>query len=242
LKDFVSVLTQKEISAYPIHLKLDTGMHRLGFSIDDTEVLINYLTETSTVRVQSVFSHMAAAGAPAHDAFTEAQMAIFEEFSKQLTAALGYPVIRHIANTAGIQRWPEAHLDMVRLGIGLYGIGNDSGQILSLQPASSLKSTVIQTRKVAAGESVGYGRRGRLSRDSVIATVSIGYADGYDRRFGNGVGQMIVRDTTVHTVVDICIDMTMLDVTGLEVKEGDEVAACGNVEKLATCTGTSAHE
>src|SRR5690606_10484722 len=99
LKDFVSVLTQKEISAYPIHLKLDTGMHRLGFSIDDTEVLINYLTETSTVRVQSVFSHMAAAGAPAHDAFTEAQMAIFEEFSKQLTAALGYPVIRHIANT-----------------------------------------------------------------------------------------------------------------------------------------------
>src|SRR5690606_20307668 len=123
-----------------------------------------------------------------------------------------------------------------------YGIGNESGQKLSLQLASSLKATVIQTREVAAGESVGYGRRGILSKDSVIATVSIGYADGYDRRFGNGVGEMILGDATVHTVGDICMDMTMLDVTGVEVREGDEVTVFGAVEKLAETIDTIPYE
>src|SRR5690606_34839126 len=159
LEEFINLLNEKGVSAYPIHLKLDTGMHRLGFSVQDISSLINYLKNTATIKVQSIFSHLAAAGSPAQDAFTRTQLTLFDEFSIKLTRALGYPIIRHIANTAGIQRWPQAHLDMVRLGIGLYGIGNDSGQILSLQPASSLKTTVIQTRKVAAGESVGYGNR-----------------------------------------------------------------------------------
>jgi len=242
LKDFVEALTEKGQYAYPIHLKLDTGMHRLGFSAQDIDLLIRYLKETSAVKVQSIFSHLAAAGTPAHDPFTASQLIIFEEFAERLTATLGYPVIRHIANTAGIQRWPQAHLEMVRLGIGLYGIGNEGSQMLSLQPASSLKTTVIQTRKVAAGESVGYGRHGLLSKDSVIATVSIGYADGYDRRFGNGVGQMIIGDAAVHTVGDICMDMTMLDVSGLEVREGDEVTVFGDVEKLAKTIDTIPYE
>jgi len=242
LTDFVGVLIERGLSDYPIHLKLDTGMHRLGFSIQDINLLINYLKDTSAVKVQSIFSHLAAAGTPVHDSFTETQLASFGEFAERLSTTLGYPVIRHIANTAGIQRWPQAHLDMVRLGIGLYGIGNEGGQMLFLQPASSLKTTVIQTRKVAAGESVGYGRRGLLSRDSVIATVSIGYADGYDRRFGNGVGQMTIGNATVRTVGDICMDMTMLDVSGLDVKEGDEVTVFGNVEKLAKTIGTIPYE
>lgn len=242
LEDFVNLLNEKGVSDYPIHLKLDTGMHRLGFSINDTSSLINYLKNTATVKVQSIFSHLAAAGLPAHDAFTRTQLALFDEFSIKLTRALGYSITRHIANTAGIQRWPQAHLDMVRLGIGLYGIGNEGGQTLSLQPASSLKTTVIQIRKVAAGESVGYGRKSRLSKDSVIATVSIGYADGYDRRFGNGVGQMIIGNTTVQTVGDICMDMTMLDVSDLKVNEGDEVTVFGDVEKLAKTIGTIPYE
>lgn len=242
LTDFIGALTEKGLSAYPIHLKLDTGMHRLGFSISDIDLLINYLKNTAAVKVRSIFSHLAAAGAPEHDAFTENQLHEFSKFATRLTTALGYPVIRHIANTAGIHRWPRAHFDMVRLGIGLYGIGNEGGQSLSLQPASSLKTTVIQTRQVPAGESVGYGRNGMLTKDSTIATVSIGYADGYDRRFGNGVGQMRIGNTTVPTVGDICMDMTMLDISGLEVREGDEVIVFGDVEKLAGTIGTIPYE
>lgn len=242
LTAFIRTLTEKGFSEYPIHLKLDTGMHRLGFSVTDINLLINHLRATTAVKVRSVFSHLAAAGSSAHDAFTENQLNIFGKFAQQLTTALEYPVIRHIANTAGIQRWPQAHLDMVRLGIGLYGIGNDGGPSLSLQQASSLKTTVIQIRKVPAGESVGYGRNGRVTKESVIATVSIGYADGYDRRFGNGVGQMIIGDVPVRTIGDICMDMTMLDVSGLEVQEGDEVTVFGDVEKLAASIGTIPYE
>jgi alanine racemase len=243
LEEFVGVLNEKNFFAYPIHLKLDTGMHRLGFSPKDINLLTRYLLQTTTVKVQSVFSHLAAAGNSEHDAFTETQIATFKQFAEQLTATLGYPVIRHIANTAGIQRWPQSHLDMVRLGIGLYGIGENQGrQDLPLQSASSLKATVIQTRQVPAGESVGYGRRGILTKDSTIATVSIGYADGYDRRFGNGVGQMVIAGTTVPTVGDVCMDMTMVDVSGLQVREGDEVTVFGDVEKLAKTINTIPYE
>ena len=242
LTDFIDTLTERGVSRYPVHLKVDTGMHRLGFSTTDIELLIDKLKGNDTVKVQSVFSHLAASGTSAHDAFTQQQLDRFGQFSERLITALGYPIIRHIANTAGIQRWPQGYFDMVRLGIGLYGIGNEGGQMLALQPASFLKTTVIQTRQVPAGETVGYGRRGVITKDSVIATVGIGYADGYNRRFGNGVGQMTVNGTTVPTVGDICMDMTMLDVSGLDVKEGDEVTVFGDVEKMAASIDTIPYE
>ncbi|SKB56359.1 alanine racemase [Parapedobacter luteus] len=242
LDDFIRVLAGKQLVDYPIHIKVDTGMHRLGFSVSDIEQLISRLQETGEVKVQSVFSHLAAAGDATHDAFTARQLAAFELFAGKLVDALRYPFIRHIANTAGIQRWPQAHLDMVRLGIGLYGVHNEGHKALVLQQASTLKTTITQIREVPAGESVGYNRSGMLTKDSTIATVNIGYADGYDRRFGNGVGSMMVKGKTVPTVGDICMDMTMLDVSGVDAREGDEVIVFGDVDRLAKTIGTIPYE
>ncbi|WP_257668158.1 bifunctional UDP-N-acetylmuramoyl-tripeptide:D-alanyl-D-alanine ligase/alanine racemase [Parapedobacter tibetensis] len=242
LDNFVRLLTEKGIEDYPIHIKVDTGMHRLGFSVDDIGLLINYLRQIYAVKVRSVFSHLAAAGDAKHDKFTEEQLARFNRFTDELGEALGYPFVRHIANTAGIQRWPQAHWDMVRLGIGLYGIGNGKNSKLQLQQVSTLKTTVTQIRQVPAGETVGYGRKGVLAKDSTIATVNIGYADGYDRRFGNGVGFMAVNGRAIPTVGDICMDMTMLDASGVDVHEGDEVVVFGDIELLAQAIGTIPYE
>jgi len=217
-------------------------MHRLGFSVRDLETLSARLLAAGEVKVQSVFSHLAAAGNAEHDEFTAGQLTGFREFADGLTSALGYPIIRHIANSAAIQRWPHAHLDMVRLGIGLYGIVSEEKRPLHLQQTSTLKTVITQIRRVPAMDSVGYGRHGRLTRESRIATVNIGYADGYDRRFGNGVGYMKVRGSKVWTVGDICMDMTMLDLGDIDAKEGDEVIVFGDVAELATTIGTIPYE
>ncbi|SEK65293.1 UDP-N-acetylmuramoyl-tripeptide--D-alanyl-D-alanine ligase [Parapedobacter koreensis] len=242
LDDFVRLLAGKRMSGYPIHIKVDTGMHRLGFGAGDIEQVISSLQETTAVKVQSVFSHLAAAGDTVHDAFTEKQLTAFHGFAERLREALDYPFIRHIANTAGIRRWPQAHLDMVRLGIGLYGAGSKRSTTLQLQQASTLKTIITQIRQVPAGESVGYSRSGMLTKDSTIATVNIGYADGYDRRFGNGVGHMVVRGEKVPTVGDICMDMAMLDISGVDAREGDEVIVFGDVDQLAKAIGTIPYE
>ncbi|MGK6352938.1 bifunctional UDP-N-acetylmuramoyl-tripeptide:D-alanyl-D-alanine ligase/alanine racemase [Parapedobacter sp. DT-150] len=242
LRGLLRELSSRQLSHYPIHIKVDTGMHRLGFDVGDIELLSSELAHTADVKVQSIFSHLAAAGDAEQDAFTEQQLKAFTQFADRLSDALGYPVIRHIANTAGIQRWPAARLDMVRLGIGLYGFGNDAGNGLRLQQTTVLKTVITQIHRIAAGESVGYGRKGRLAADATIATVNIGYADGYDRRFGNGVGQMTVRDVSVHTVGDICMDMTMLDITGVDAGEGDEVIVFGDINRLAGAIGTIPYE
>ncbi len=242
LSRFVELLDMRGIEHYPIHIKVDTGMHRLGFSTTDIEDLIDYLVQTNRVNVQSVFSHLAASGDARHDAFTARQLADFDKFTVRLASALGYPIIRHIANTAGIRRWPQAHLDMVRLGIGLYGIGTGETDTLPLQQANTLKTTITQIRQVPAGESVGYGRSGMMVKDSAIATVNIGYADGYDRRFGNGVGYMVVNGMTVPTVGDICMDMTMLDISEVDAREGDEVVVFGDIDRLAERIGTIPYE
>src|SRR5690606_39295161 len=192
LDEFIHLLRDKGMVDYPIHIKVDTGMHRLGFSIADMAELSGRLHKTPEVKVQSVFSHLAAAGVAEHDAYTENQLTAFQRFAEGLTAGLGYPIIRHIANSAAIQRWPQAHLDMVRLGIGLYGVGDAGENELQLQQTGTLKTVITQLRQVPAGDSVGYGRHGAVNEDSLIATVNIGYADGYDRRFGNGMGYMIV--------------------------------------------------
>jgi len=242
LEQFMEAVKNKELSHYPIHIKVDTGMHRLGFDLADTSLLASKLSGTSLVKVQSVFSHLAASGDPQHDAFTEDQLARYGDVVDRLRAALTYPFIRHIANTAGTRRWPQAHLDMVRLGIGLYGIGSAADGQMKLQQVGTLKTVITQLRHVPAGEHVGYGRTGMLAKDSTIATVNIGYADGYDRRFGNGVGYMTLHGRNVPTVGDICMDMTMLDITGVEAREGDEVIVFGDVAHLAGRIGTIPYE
>lgn len=242
LDALIDTLEERNASGFPIHIKVDTGMHRLGFSLADLERLAQQLKSTGRVKVKSVFSHLAAAGDAEHDAFTQGQLNDFEAFADGLIHALGYPVIRHIANSAATQRWPQAHLDMVRLGIGLYGIGGNGTDGLQLQQTGTLKTVITQLRPVPAGDSVGYGRHGHVAHDSVIATVNIGYADGYDRRFGNGVGYMVVNGMPVRTIGDICMDMTMLDLGGVNADVGDEVIVFDDIEKQAAAIGTIAYE
>jgi alanine racemase len=244
--DYIKYAQESNVLNYPIHLKIDTGMHRLGFENYEIETLCDLLEENRYVHIKSVFSHLVASEAPQHDGFTLTQIKNFEKAFKQIEKVLGYSVIKHICNTSGITRWPNAHYDMVRLGIGLYGIdgaipANDN----SLQPIASLKTSISQVRKVKAGETISYSRSGSLLKDGKIATVRIGYADGYLRAFGNGVGKMLVRGILVPTVGNITMDMCMLDVSGTDAKEGDEVIIFNEtqrIEELAAQIGTIPYE
>ncbi len=244
--DYIKYAQEKNVLNYPVHLKIDTGMHRLGFEDFEIETLCDLLEENLYVHVESVFSHLVASEAKQHDEFTKIQISKFEKAFKQIERTLGYKVIKHISNTSGIIRWPGAAYDMVRLGIGLYGIDMgmetaDSG----LQPIASLKTSVSQVKKVKAKETISYSRSGSLAKDGKIATVRIGYADGYLRAFGNGVGKMLVKGVLVPTVGNITMDMCMLDVTGVDVKEGDEVIIFNDQQRindLAAQIGTIPYE
>ncbi|MFS8616435.1 MAG: bifunctional UDP-N-acetylmuramoyl-tripeptide:D-alanyl-D-alanine ligase/alanine racemase [Solitalea sp.] len=245
LEEFLLFLEEKNLEDYPIHIKLDTGMHRLGFTEEDLERLAILLKETCAVRVRSVFSHLAASEDTAEDDFTRKQIARFEDFSGRLEKALSYPFLRHLVNSAGILRFPQAHYDMVRLGIGLYGIGGDTEAAGALQPVGTLKTSISQIREVQAGESVGYGRSGKVNRDSRIATVKIGYADGFDRRLGNGVGEMLVNGKRAPVIGPVCMDMCMLDVTEIDCRETDEVTVFGEdlpIQEIAAKLHTTPYE
>lgn len=225
----------------PIHIKVDTGMHRLGFLPEDMPKVLERLAKTDALRVVSVLTHLVASGDTSHDDFTRQQIASFNRAADVLEEGLGYSVMRHVANTSAIVHWPEAHMDMVRLGVGLYGIDmGNSG--LKLEVVSRLVTTITQIKELKAGETVGYDRKGLLTRDSRIATVKIGYADGYDRRFGNGVGEMMVNGQLVKTVGNICMDMCMLDVTDVLVREESEVLVFPDVMKAAEAIGTIPYE
>jgi len=216
----------------PVHIKLDTGMHRLGFQPIEIDKLVRELKETSDIKVQSVFSHLAASDADAHREFTLLQISRYKEMSEKIISTLGYPVMRHILNSAGITRYPEAQFDMVRLGIGLYGVGASDEEQKKLENVSALKTTISQINKLKSGETVGYNRRGVLAKDSVIATVAIGYADGYGRELGGGKGQIWVNGKPAPVVGDVCMDMCMIDITGIEAKEGDEAIVFDNIQAL----------
>lgn len=224
LDEFVKFAYQQELIDYPVHLKIDTGMHRLGFENYEIDTLCDFLEELKYIKIKSVFSHLAASGEPEHDSFTLTQMKRFEKAYLQIEQALGYKFIRHIANTSAIIRWPMAQYDMVRLGIGLYGIDSAVPDHLNgLQTVATLKTSVSQVKKIPNGETVGYSRLGKLNKDGKIATVRIGYADGYIRAFGNGVGKMMIKGVSAPTVGNIAMDMCMIDVSDIDVKEGDEV-------------------
>ncbi len=245
LHAFLTFLNKTETKHYPIHLKLDSGMHRLGFNPEDLGKIVDIIKASDRVKVASVFSHLAGSDNPVHDDFSRKQIAILNAFSGSLEKELGYHFLTHIANTAAILRFPEAELDMVRLGVGLYGINSFSNQHQSLETVATLKTVISQIKEVDANETIGYGRRGQLSAKGKIAIVKIGYADGYNRRFGNGVGKMLVNGSLVPTIGDICMDMCMLDIANVDVKEGDEVIVFGEnprIEELAKDIGTISYE
>lgn len=228
LNAFRDYLSLAGIDNYPVHIKLDTGMHRLGFEKHDIEQLKNILQNSNRLKIQSVFSHLAASGSNEHDDFTKQQATVFAECCDAIQQVLSYSFIRHIANTSGIMRHKEIQFDMVRLGIGLYGVDNDKEVQPHLQNVTTLKTTIAQIRKVKAGESVGYNREGVAKKDSLIATVRIGYADGYPRLLGNGKGKMLLKGKLVPVIGNVCMDMVMLNITNIKgVAEGDDVIVFG---------------
>ena len=232
--------------SYPIHIKLDTGMHRLGFMEGELDMLTETLGETPSVKVATIFSHLNCSDMPQEDRYTREQIARFDRMSGRLAAALPYPVLRHTANSAAIERFPEAQFDMCRLGLGLYGFGFEHND--ELKPVSTLKSRIVQLKHLSAGEAVGYGRAGKLTRDSVTATVPMGYADGLDRHLGCGRWSMLVAGRPAPIVGRVCMDSCMIDVTDIPgVEEGDEVvifsAVPGNTpEDMARVLDTIPYE
>ncbi len=225
LRQIKTLVAARGISHFPIHLKLDTGMHRLGIQRHEVSDCIDILEKGNEINVVSIFSHLAASDMPSEDDFTQQQLKVYDEMYNAIASALKYKPVRHIANTHAVLRHPEAQLDMVRLGIGLYGFSSVDAE--HLKRVSVLKSRVLSVKSVKADETVGYNRRGRLKQDSLIAVVPIGYADGLNRKLGNGHWEMNIRGNMYPIVGDVCMDMCMLDVTGSDVSVGDEVIIFG---------------
>jgi alanine racemase len=219
-------------------------MHRLGFVEEEVDELIALLQASEAVSLRSAFTHFAASDEAEHDPFTRAQLATLLRIGNRLKRAFpGKEILLHAANSAGIDRFAEAHLDMVRLGIGLYGIpASDPG----LSPVSRLKSRIVQIKRLSPGKTVGYGRHGKIERESVIATVPVGYADGLDRRLGRGAWRFEVNGRLAPTIGNICMDTCMIDITGIAAAEGDEVIVFGGenntVEQMAERLGTISYE
>lgn len=249
LLDFARHVERQGLSHYPVHIELDTGMHRTGFTPERAtlEHLAHILREVGTlINVQSIFTHLAAADEPSMSEFTERQFALYDEAAEYLTSQLSYRPLRHVQNTAGIERYNHHHYDMARLGVGLYGISATGS--LALEPVAKLRTTLLQIKTIPAGETVGYGRRGQVAPGGQIGIIPIGYADGYDRRFSCGVGSVMIHDTLCPIVGNVCMDTCMVDLTALkgEVAEGDEVIIFGvpglQVSDLAERIGTIPYE
>lgn len=230
---------------FPIHLELETGMNRLGFAEEDLNELIIRLKNNRHVRIASVFSHLVASDEPEHDVFTRAQIERFNTMSTAIVSHFNYPILRHVLNSSGILRFPEAQFEMVRLGIGLHGVAATPNEQRQMQMVATLKTTISQIKLIKPGETVGYSRRGVAAREMTIATVGIGYADGLSRRLGNGVGKMMVMGHLAPIVGSVCMDMTMIDITGIPAREGTEVIVFGTeptIIDLAQQTGTIPYE
>jgi len=212
---------------FNVHVKLDTGMHRLGFEESQIQDLIVKLNKTSKIKVKSVFSHLASSGSIQHEDFTKTQIALFEKLCLRLRQNMGYDFSMHILNTAGIRKYKDKQFDMVRLGLGLYGIASSPEEQESLQNVSVLRTSISQIKHIKAGDTIGYERNYTPKKDVTIATVPIGYADGFSRRLGNGVGKMKVNGSFAPVVGNVCMDMCMLDISDIEANEGDEVIVFG---------------
>ncbi len=228
-----------------VHVKFDTGMRRLGFAEEDLNELIVRLSNSRDLVIRSVFSHLAASDEAEHDEFTRRQVKLFTAMSDELRLHFTYPIHRHILNSAGILRFPDAQFDMVRLGIGLYGIAATEDEQKNLKNVSTLKTTISQIKNVPKGETIGYSRKGIANDNMKIATVPIGYADGLSRKLSNGAGKMFINGKPVFIVGNVCMDMCMLDISGINCAEGDEVIVFGAdhpITELANDMGTIAYE
>lgn len=244
--NFHKYLLQQAIAQFPVHIKLNTGMNRLGFDEAEVTTLALLLAKNNTLVVKTVFSHFTSSENPEHDVFTTQQANSFQQSCQILETTLGYHFIKHIANTAGIFRHPNFQMDMVRLGIGLYGVDSVQSTNTILQTVATLKTTIAQIRTVKAGETVGYNKKGIVTKESKIATIRIGYADGFSRKLSNGIGSVFIKHQLAKVVGNVCMDMTMIDVTHIaNVTEGDEVEIFGNnllVQQLADWCGTISYE
>lgn len=243
---FQQYLQKQAVQGFPIHVKFNTGMNRLGLEVGDASTIAEQILNSQSMVVKSVFSHLAASESAAFDQFTKEQAVVFDTACAALEEGLGYRFIRHLSNTAAIFRNPALQYDMVRLGIGLYGVDTTNEQNLQLQTVATLKSTIAQIREVQAGDTIGYGRMGLVTRKSKIATVRIGYADGFNRRLGNGNASMLIKGQRAPVIGNVCMDMTMLDITDLHgIEEGDTVEIFGTqlpVQEIAKCADTIPYE
>jgi len=227
LHAFLKIAKQKNLQHFPIHIKVDTGMHRLGFEENTVDELISTLKGNSTVKIQSILSHMATSDDPKHYDFAHSQIQLFDRLSTKIMNELDVKPIRHILNTSGISNFPETQFDMVRLGIGLYGVSNDENEQKHLENVGTLKSIISQIRTIPAGDSVGYGRRFMAEKPTKVATIPIGYADGIARAWGNGVGFVMINEQKAGILGSVCMDMLMVDVTEIDCFEGDDVIIFG---------------
>ena len=238
LDALVKAARKEGITGWPVHIKLDTGMHRLGFNVgngdngsngadgsDEIDELIDRLKHQQAVIPRSVFSHFVGSDSDTFDDFSARQFQLFDEGASRLQAAFSHKILRHMDNSAGIEHFPERQMDMCRLGLGLYGVNPRNNEMLST--VSTLKTTILQLRHVKAGDSVGYSRRTILERDSVIGAIPIGYADGLNRHLGNRHGYCLVNGQKAEYVGNICMDVAMIDVTGIDCHEGDQVEIFG---------------
>ena len=252
LDDIIHAAEAKGLEQLPVHIKIDSGMRRLGFYQEDMPQLITRLQGQKAVRVASVFSHLAGSDEAQFDPFTHEQAQYFRECAEQLSASLMYPICKHICNTAGIERFPEYHFDMCRLGIGLYGFSflgtrqsGITGQTGRLRNVCTLKTTILSIKTVPAGSTIGYGRHTTVNEDRQIAVIPIGYADGFDRRFSNYGGEVLVRGKRCPVVGNVCMDQAMIDVTGTDAQPGDYAIVFGDqlpIQELATKLNTIPYE
>ncbi|PWU03944.1 MAG: bifunctional UDP-N-acetylmuramoyl-tripeptide:D-alanyl-D-alanine ligase/alanine racemase [Bacteroidetes bacterium] len=246
LQKFEAFLKGEGIPEFPVHIKIDSGMHRLGFEMDDIEKLLEFLIQSGRFKIQSVFSHLVASENPQEDSYTKQQAEILKTACERISKAIGYSFIRHISNSAAISRLPELQMDMVRVGIGLYGIDTSNSGQLELKEVATLKTSIAQIRNVKSGDTIGYGRAGKVVSDSRIATIRIGYADGFRRSLSKGNGKVLIRGKFAPLIGYIAMDMAMVDVSGIEgVTEEDEVIIFGpglSIIDVAEWAGTIPYE
>ncbi len=245
LKVLCDVLEKRGVTDFPVHIKLDTGMHRLGFMTEELPELIAFLRTCARVRVKSIYSHLAASDDPSCDQFTESQAAMFKANADAISDAIGYKPLYHLLNSAGIERFPQYQFDMVRLGIGIYGIS--ALPDVHLSPVASFKCKILQIKTLTPSDgTIGYGRHGRIAPEgTVIATIPVGYADGLDRHLSRGNASFMLNGHRVPTIGNICMDMSMLDITGVDAKVGDTVTIFGEdptISEIADILGTIPYE
>ncbi|MEO8472262.1 MAG: bifunctional UDP-N-acetylmuramoyl-tripeptide:D-alanyl-D-alanine ligase/alanine racemase [Chryseolinea sp.] len=245
LRIFKSLINFLRDRPCKVHIKIDTGMHRLGFEPDHLDTLINLLKGNPNIQVASIFSHLAGADESSHDSFSASQFEVFTKCATAISHAIGYKPLYHILNTPGILRLSDFQMDMVRLGIGLYGVNPTQEGFYELRPVATLKTIISQIKYVKKGNTIGYGRHGVAEKDIVMGTIAIGYADGFSRAFSRGVGYVLVNGKKAPVVGNVCMDMTMIDLTGIEASEGDDVTIFGKglpIRELSSRINTIPYE